>query len=514
MLQNEKNRYKYRMCYIKSFVYKYITIIIHTTQNIYNNLDEWIITNISLQNDSLNKIISLLKNKLKEHRLINEKKEINTIEMDKFEKQLDENNEGSRSYIGLKPIDNSSVGIGRIYNKINVDYLINDNFIDIKIEEINNQIQMEEKDKKDKNGNMDNKKYKIILPNELDKSINSSINNSFGAGLKNRLREFDFYFDINKFNTIYLNIKKYEIEENIINKDIFYEIFIKQYLIDKYNENEKEKENINLGLNKINPLESQKSKNKLNESDEEDGKINSINENLMNNQSNSHNLDAISKALKMLNTKQYNRIYNLYKIHIEHKISNNPVKLDHKEENTKEEKEDSIIKIENNNNKEEKNENNLKDNCNKDKNIEYETYLNTSEIFTILPLIGCKLMNLMEEEHILGDLKDKLIREKYLSKKDFMEYHFWFEQEFEYQNEDIIFKKMLEEKNISPIKQNNTDLEPEKINIKEFLFNIWKDDKGEKMNFQQFINVLKINRYMTDINAFKEEKYYNIIFES
>ena len=515
MLQNEKNRYKYRMCYIKSFVYKYITIIIHTTQNIYNNLDEWIITNISLQNDSLNKIISLLKNKLKEHRLINEKKEINTIEMDKFEKQLDENNEGSRSDIGLKPIDNSSVGIGRIYNKINVDYLINDNFIDIKIEEINNQIQMEEKDKKDKNGNMDNKKYKIILPNELDKSINSSINNSFGAGLKNRLREFDFYFDINKFNTIYLNIKKYEIEENIINKDIFYEIFIKQYLIDKYNENEKEKENINLGVNKINPLDkSQKSKNKLNESDEEDGKINSINENLMNNQSNSHNLDAISKALKMLNTKQYNRIYNLYKIHIEDKISNNQVKLDYKEENTKEEKEDSIIKIENNNNKEEKNENNLKDNCNKDKNIEYEIYLNTSEIFTIIPLIGCKIMNLMEEEHILGDLKDKLIREKYLSKKDFMEYNFWFEQDFEYQNEDIIFKKMLEEKNISPIKQNNTDLEPEKINIKEFLFNIWKDDKGEKMNFQQFINVLKINKYITDLNGLNEENYYNLIFKN
>ena len=42
-------------------------------QNIYNNLDQWIVTSVSLQNDSLNIIISILKNKLKEHRLINEK---------------------------------------------------------------------------------------------------------------------------------------------------------------------------------------------------------------------------------------------------------------------------------------------------------------------------------------------------------------------------------------------------------------------------------------------------------
>ena len=84
MLQNEKNRYKYRMCYLKCFVYKYITIITQTAQNVYDTLDNWIVTSVSLQNDSLNMIISILKNKLKEHRLINEKREINNIEMDKF----------------------------------------------------------------------------------------------------------------------------------------------------------------------------------------------------------------------------------------------------------------------------------------------------------------------------------------------------------------------------------------------------------------------------------------------
>ena len=35
----------------------------------------------------------------------------------------------------LKPFDNSSVINNRIYNKLDLNYLINDNFIDTKIEE-------------------------------------------------------------------------------------------------------------------------------------------------------------------------------------------------------------------------------------------------------------------------------------------------------------------------------------------------------------------------------------------
>ena len=503
MLQNEKNKYKYRMCYLKSFVYKYIAIIIQTAQNIYNNLDQWIVTSVSLQNDSLNMIISILKNKLKSHRLINEKKEINIIEMDKFEKIINENEEGG-SELGIKPIDNSSVGIGRIYNKINIDYLINDNFIDLKVEEIFNINQKEEKENKKDRKKIKNLKYKIIFPNELDKSINSSINNSFGAGIKNRFKEFDFYFDINKFNSVYKNIKKYEIEENIINKDLFFEIFIKQYLIDKYDENG-EKENINLGIkNKRSSIEkinnkSNNAKNNISDESEEEEEDDNIN----NNQSNFHNLNAICTALKMLNSKQYNKIYQLYQIPIVHK---NELKNEHKE-NLKE----------NNNKNNDNNENREKEMTNT--KIEYDIYLNTSEIFTILPLIGCKIMNRMEEEKIFSDLKEKLIRGKYLTKNDFMEYHFWFEQEFEYQNEDIMFQQILEENNNNrSFKKKNLSLESsnknKKLNIKEFLFNIWKDDKGDKIDFLQFISVLKINKYITDLNSLNEGNYYSIIFKS
>ena len=557
MLQNEKNKYKYRMCYIKSFTYKYMAIITQTAQNIYNNLDQWIVTSVSLQNDALNVIIAILKKKLKSHRLINEKKEINTIEMDAFEKIIDDNDEGSKSEIGIKPIDNSSVGIGRIYNKINIDYLINDNFSDIKVEEILNATANEEKNNKsrlyknDKNDKIENKRYKIILPNELDRSINSSINNSFGIGNKNKLKEFDFYFDLNKFNIIYKNLKKYEIEENIISKDLFYEIFIKQYIIDKYAENMNEKE-INMDKKNINPINKNTNSPKLknntsNESDEEeDEHINSLNEQLFNNQSNALILNGICNALKMLNTKQYNKIYTLYQISIEHKTQTNkdqketlnintkePIK-EEKKENNKDNKDNTNDKnnidnkdninntgnketLENKENKDNNNENNQKEINNESDNVEYDIYLNTSEIFTILPLIGCKIMNLIEEENILKDLKEKLIRGKYLYEKDFMEYHFWFEQEFEYQNEDIMFQQMMEEnKNTNNNKKSTFTLQNEnkKINIKEFLFNIWKDEKGDKMDFEKFISVLKINKYITDLNGLNDENYYNIIFNN
>ena len=521
MLQNEKNRYKYRMCYLKSFVYKYMAIITQTTQNIYNNLDQWIVTSVSLQNDALNMIISILKNKLNDHRLINEKKEINKIEMDEFEKIIDENSEGAGSEIRLKPIDNSSVGIGRIYNKINIDYLINDNFIDIKVEEIINLTQNEDNNKykfikNEKNEKNENKRYKMILPNELDRSINSSINNSFGLGLKYRLKDYDFYYDINKFNHIYKNIKKYEIEENIISKDLFYEVFIKDNIIDRYSENENEIVNINLSrnTNHINKINNNRNEiHEINESEDEDNE-NKIynNENLINNQNNIHNLTGICTALKMLNTKQLNKIYNLYQISVEHKTPTN------KENTIEEDKDkDKDSSINDNDNK----ENNENDN-NEEKKIEYEIYLNTSEIFTILPLIGCRILNLIEEEHLFNDLKGKLIRGKYLLKKDFMEYNFWFEQELEYQNEDIMFQQILEENNNSNFnhsgrknrKSTNKIFEIKKITIKEFLFNIWKDEKGDKMNFQKFISVLKINKYITDLNGLNEENYYYLIFKN
>jgi hypothetical protein len=194
------------------------------------------------------------------------------------------------------------------------------------------------------------------------------------------------------------------------------------------------------------------------------------------------------------------------------KKENNNSITDKKENDENTKKEDNN---ENNNKEKENNINEEKDAENKEEKIvEYETYLNTPEIFTILPLIGCRILNLIEEEHLMNDLKEKLIRGRYLSKSDFMEYHFWFEPDFEYQNEDIMFQQMLEENKDN----NNLGVEDynksKKMNVKEFLFNLWKDEKGDKMDFQQFIGVLKINKYITDLNALKEQNYYNIIFKS
>ena len=454
MIQNEKSKYKYRIVYLKYFAKKYITIINQTSQDIYNNLDSWIVNSVSLQNDALNSVISVFRTKLNEHQLIDEKKDIEVIEMDEFEKVENDNLEEKAEEIELKPIDNSSVIGMRVYNRLNIDYLIKESLTDIKIEEIDN--------------NKD-KMYKMLLPSENEES---------------HLKESDFFFDINKFNEIYLKVKKYEIEPNIISKDLFYEVFFKQYCIDIYEEyklneiKENSNDKTDKNINRMNKKRKTKIKKELIQKEENESDNNNIKDNLIANQNiNKINLKGICKALQILNTKQQSKIYSLYKINIEHK---NETKNDE------------------NNNKE----------MNKEDKKEYEVYLNTKEIFTILALIGCKVLNTIEEENIFKELKDKLISEKYLSKRDFFVYYFWFEQDLEYQNQNLKQEEIMYKKSRKNMRDNNN-----RINIKEFIFNLWKDEKGSSMDFAKFISILKINRYMTDINAFKEEKYYNIIFE-
>ena len=132
-------------------------------------------------------------------------------------------------------------------------------------------------------------------------------------------------------------------------------------------------------------------------------------------------------------------------------------------------------------------------------NIEYEIFLGTKEIFTILSLIGVNILNSEIEEKIENELKNKYIMDKYLTKKDFMEYIFWFEPFFEYVNDK---SKINDDKNI-----NNSKL------IKEFLFDIWKnDDNSTYFDFKKFLEVLRSNRYVTDLTN-NEVRYYDIIFD-
>jgi hypothetical protein len=48
--------------------------------------------------------------------------------------------------------------------------------------------------------------------------------------------------------------------------------------------------------------------------------------------------------------------------------------------------------------------------------------------------------------------------------------------------------------------------------IKDALFNIWKDDKGNNFNIINFLNVLKANKYQSDLEENEQDKYYDILF--
>ena len=126
---------------------------------------------------------------------------------------------------------------------------------------------------------------------------------------------------------------------------------------------------------------------------------------------------------------------------------------------------------------------------------EYNTYLNTKEIFTILPLLGVNILTLEEEGKIEKDLKNKLIMGKYLNKKDFFEYKFWFESFFDFY--------LIDE---------NDENKGLKL-LKEFLFDLWKNDENSiYFNFDKFFTSLKVNKYVTDFSDYNDVRYYDIVF--
>ena len=583
MFLDEKNKYKFRICYIKSFAIKYIHIIKCTTENIFNNMDEWIVKNVTLQNESLSFLIKTLKQFLNDKASIDQQNDIDYIELDEFEKVIDDeeinnnnnnssnikvlnntsnisNLNGSSHELKLKPFDNSSVlNMNRIYNKINLDYLINENFVDTKIKEFINKTS---KNKKKSTIQIMPTPSSIPYPESnipKNSSSNDDINSSSGVIKKQYmfaiLNDSDFYFDIEKFKYIYKMTKKYEIEDGLLNKEIFFQIFIKQFLFskkDNLNQNkpkedeDNEPEKYNLNINSF-----------YNEEIIMDLKFN-----------NSNNFPGICKALKNLRSKQIQRLLSIFVSNIdklnyisfENEIKdkdNNIISEEseqNKEKDKKEKEKDDIkrkdkkkttnrtsknkktedfkqksskkdieILYKDKNKKTEKNqleeineeknvdEKNKKEENDKDKeknkekekekeknNVEYDTYLSTKEIFTILSLIGVNVLTNEMEEKIENDLKDKYILNKYLQKNDFLEYKFWFETFFEYLNE----------------KNENESANKVIPNIKEFLFDIWKnDDNSTYFDFKKFIEVLKINKYVTDYVDFNDVRYYDIIFE-
>ena len=578
MFLDEKNKYKFRICYIKCFAVKYIQIMKCTNEIIFNNMDEWIVKNVSLQNESLNYLIKILKQFLDEKNSIDQQNDLDYIELDEFEKVIDDeeinnnnnsmikslnnnssnisNFNNSSHEVNLKPFDNSSVvNSTRIYNKVYLEYLLNENFIETKIEEY-----IEPKDSKNK----PKTKIRIIpissglIPN-IEKNLrnNTSTNediNSSSAIFKKKyiLKDSDFYFDIEKFKFIYKLIKRYEIEDGYLNKEIFFQIFIKQFLFAKrknYPQNKKkegeEEENIFENDKNINA----NMRNHYNEEINIDIKYKKIDNN-----NSSTIYPAICKALKELRAKQIQRMLDIFIINIDklnyitfsndtEKENDKSVVVEEKEEKkendsikrkdkkkptnrTKKIKDEDIkdktlkpideeksrdkskkrtkkieikeIKEELKEEKEKEIENQKIENKKEKNNSEYETYLNTKEIFTVLSLIGVKVLTSEMEEKIENELKDKYIFNKYLTKKDFIEYKFWFETFFDY----------LDGKN-----ENEDKIKGASI-IKEFLFDIWKnDDNSSYFDFKKFLESLKVNKYITDYADLNGIKYYDILFE-
>ena len=501
MFFNEKNKFKYRICFLRSFVSKYLIIIIQTSMKIFQNIDNWITKSVSLQSEAQDMVIHKLKQILEEKRLIDLEKDIFSIELDSFEPvtNITSNNH------------NNEENNLEIYEKLNIDYLINDNFINIEVMENKDYIKDENEIYKTI---FDINKYNIILPKDI--SLKNNDKTKLNKVIINNTEE-DFYYDISKFMGLYNNIKKFEVKKDIINETIFYEQFIKKNLFNKELFNQ---DNNNI-IDNILTINEEKEKNNNNEN-----KILKLSAKF--NYNTKNNFPLICKALGKLHHKNIIKLLSLFKINIE-RDNENKINFENNDEvkDDKNEKNDTTsfnLNIE-------QPENNLS-------KIEYDNYLNNSEIFTLLSLIGCKILTENKEKEMMSQLKNKIINDKFLSKNDYDKFCFWFESDFDYMNINEIknnnkFKrnslvknktvyKKIEKRTPKLITNSSNKLETTNKNndvkliktIKDFLFNIWKDEKGNNFNFKDFINVLKPIRYIENIKEkdFSGERYFDIIF--
>ena len=518
MFNNEKNKYKYRICFLRSFVTKYLIIIIHTSIKIFQNIDGWITKSVTLQSEAQDKVIQKIKSILNEKRLIDINKDIFTIELDSFEPSSNiamSSKNNSNNEILLTPRDKNL----EIYEKLNIDYLVNDSFINIEIKEDKDYIT----DENDANKNIfDIKKYKIIEPDAL--IMKNEVNNLGKSIIRDAIincKDDDFYYDISKFMDLYNKIKKFEVKKSIISETIFYQQFIKNNLFNKklfYDDND----------NSNNLLT-------INEEIKQKGKQDNNNNNNKNLKSSLKSNNKISfplmcKALRNLNHKNVMKLISLFRINIDH---NSEDKININDDTTK----DKNVSISSNINVEQSEKDLSK--------IEYDDYLNNSEIFTLLSLIGCKVLTENKEKEIMSILKTKIINDKFLPKNEFFKFSFWFESDFEYINsnnnseynnlnnsKNNKFKRntMIKTKTIyKKIERKSTKQSPsssskmEKIchinsednttkTIKDLLFNIWKDEKGNNVYIKDFINALKPIKYKNDYQEKDNERYFDIIF--
>ena len=110
-IQIEKNKFKYRLMFLKSYIIKYFNIIIECFNSTYNSMDDWIIMSVRNQNNTLNEFSNYLRKIMKKQ---NQKADLDSFEFDYFDNYrrykievssiLDKMN--LNSYINLKQQEN------------------------------------------------------------------------------------------------------------------------------------------------------------------------------------------------------------------------------------------------------------------------------------------------------------------------------------------------------------------------------------------------------------------------
>ena len=241
--------------------------------------------------------------------------------------------------------------------------------------------------------------------------IYHQINYEHILGSKKRESHFyiNFNYDILSLKLFYEDLKKFNVENNVICFNVFKEMFIKEVF---FNRDESNKKNLNNG---------------------------------------------ISEPLKFLS---YKDVMNLV----------DKFKFDFKEEehfdkfNIHKEFRDIV-----------------------DKENVYEEYINYGGFFTVISIIGSKVIENKEIDLINNYFKDKISKGCFIKKDDFLNYKFWFEDD-EYLIDNI-------------------------ESLKQFLFEIWQDEKGELFNLKEFLYSLsseKLGGHSKD-NIVKFD-YYNLAF--
>ena len=241
--------------------------------------------------------------------------------------------------------------------------------------------------------------------------IYHQINYEHILGSKKRESHFhiNFNYDVLSLKLFYEDLKKFNVENNVICFNVFKEMFIKEVF---FNRDELNKKNLNNG---------------------------------------------ISEPLKFLSYKEVMNLVDKFKYDYREKD-------DFDKFNIHNEFRDII-----------------------DKENVYEEYINYGGFFTVISIIGSKVIQNEEIDLINNYFKDKISKGCFIKKDDFFNYKFWFE------DDEYLIDKIE--------------------SLKQFLFEIWQDEKGELFNLKEFLTSLspeKLGGNSKD-NIVKFD-YYNFAF--